>query len=303
MVSRLRSLAPGAVAVAVLAGCGGGTEEPLTFAAPVQRAAALTALADGGLRYGELDSGVIRDVRRDGRIRPGVVARISVGRGGQRGLLGLAVDRRGRTFAAWTRPDRRLVVGRVAPGPERLVWRGPRSADLANGGHLAFAPDGRLVIGVGDLQAPERIADPRAPNGKLLALDPGGRPDQRPAVLSAGWNNPYAFAYTPSGELWVADNAPGRRPERLARGDLGPGPRRVTVIEPKVAASGLAALADGRLALCGVVSRHLDLYEIEDGRARALRDDTPAECLLGVARLRDGRLVLAREDDLRVLRP
>src|SRR5665648_375351 len=104
----------------------------------------------------------------------------------------------------------------------RIVWCGPPSATLANGGHLAFAPDGRLLIGIGDLQHPRRAQRADTPNGKLLSLRPDGPPTQRPAVVSSGWNNPFAFTFTPSGTLWVADNSPGTRPERLAPGASDP---------------------------------------------------------------------------------
>ncbi|MGH9164387.1 MAG: PQQ-dependent sugar dehydrogenase, partial [Acidimicrobiales bacterium] len=218
-----------------------------------------------------------------------------------RGLLGVAVDAGGRTFAAWTRPDGRLVVGQVAPAPERLAWLGPPSTDLANGGHLVVAPDGRLVIGIGDLRAPPLVDDPGAPNGKLLSLDPDGPPDQSPRVLSRGWNNPFAFTYTPGGQLWVADNAPGRRPERLARGDGGGPPTAVTELAGKSAPSGLAALADGRLALCGFVSRRLDVYRVGGETARRGRRPLAEDCATGAVRLADGRLAYADESSIRVL--
>lgn len=265
--------------------------------------AALAALEGGGLRFGERRSGIVLQADARGRVRGAPIARVAVSSAGQRGLLGLAVDRRGATFAAWTRPDRRLVVGRLAPGRPRLVWRGPPTSTLANGGHLAFAPDGRLVIGIGDLQDPARTRDPRAPNGKLLSLDPSGPPSQEPRVLSSGWNNPFAFAFTRGGALWVADNSPGRRPERLARGDRGR-PMSVTDLPRKTAPSGLAAVSDRELAVCGVVSGRLDLYALDgSGRARSRPRTLAADCRLGVVRLAGGRLAYSTGAAIRVLRP
>ncbi|MEP6625860.1 MAG: PQQ-dependent sugar dehydrogenase, partial [Acidimicrobiia bacterium] len=167
----------------------------------------------GGLLFAERVSGRVRRVDAAGRLVPEPVARVAVSVAGQRGLLGVAVDGADRVFAAYTGtgPGRPILVAEVVP-ESRPVWSGPPSAKLANGGHLVYDPHrARLVIGIGDLLDRARSADPTAPNGKLLLLDPDGPPDQRPAVLSARWNNPFAFALTDAGALWVADNVPGEK--------------------------------------------------------------------------------------------
>ena len=252
------------------------------------RASALVVTRGGELLAGELETGVI--VSSSSRTMP--PARLKVATGGQRGLLGLAADRRGRVYAAYTRRgDRRIVVDRIAPGSIRRIWTGPRSADLANGGHLAIAPDGRLVIGIGDLQQPARRADPHAPNGKLLALRTNGR-NQRPAVLSSGWNNPFAFVFTPDGRLWVADNSPGRRPERLARGDLGGPPQEVSELTRKTAPSAIAAISPTELAICGFVSETLDRYRLAQGRWR-FAETIARGCRYGVVGLPRARLAFS----------
>jgi len=259
--------------------------------------AAMAALPDGGVLFAERLTGRIRRVDADGRVDPVPVAAVEVSTRGQRGLLGLAVAGDGRVFAAWTDARRRLLVGEVAPGPRRIVWEGPPTARRANGGRLAFAPDGRLVIGIGDLLQAARVDDPMTVNGKLLALDPGGAPDQIPAVVSQGWNNPFAFAFAPDGTMWVADNAPGTQPERLTRADIrGP----VTELPAETAPSGLAVDDAGRLLVCGYASRRLLRYEVVDGRGQRpemLADD----CRLGVVVLNDGRTVYATENRLMVL--
>lgn len=301
--------AAGAVILLLVVGCGSSAlkrPEPARSGRLLTRAtgaAALVALPGGGLRFGELD-GRIRDVTPAGRVSD--VVRLRVASGGQRGLLGLAVDARGRTFAAYVAPGgrRRLVVARVAPGPRHEVWRGPPSTDLANGGHLAFAPDGRLTIGIGDLQDPPAARRADTVNGKLLTLDPRGRPGQRPRRLTGGWNNPFAFAWTPRRELWVADNAPGRRRERVARAD--PRGRRAPLLELSrhTAPSGLAALGDAELALCGYASRRLERVVLEPGAApRIVAPPLATDCTLGVTRLTDGRIAYATQRAILVLRP
>ncbi len=128
----------------------------------------------------------------------------------------------------------------------------------------------------------------------MLSLEPNGPPNQVPRVLSAGWNNPFAFTFTPDGRLWVADNATGNQPERLARGDRGK-PHEVTNLPRTTAPSGLAALPNGDLALCGIVSGTLDRYRHEpDGRWKRI-STIATGCRYGVALLDDGRL--AYSDD------
>jgi hypothetical protein len=293
-VRGVRSIALVATLVG-LAGCGErGTQRPRILVADAREPAALAPLPDGGLRYGELKTGVIREVGLAGGGRGRVIAHVAVSNRGQRGLLSLAVDRAGRTFAAWTTPSRRLVVGRVAPGPLRLVWRGPPTVELGNGGHIAFSPAGALVVSVGDRG--------RSRAGVLLRLDPAGPPSQRPTVLSRGWNNPFAFAFDGRGRLWVADNAPGSGPERLARGDRGV-PLDVTALPPRTAPSGLAARGE-RLFVCGVVSFSLDPYRVT-AAGRAVADGRPLarDCSLGTVVLADGRIAYANRQRIEVIAP
>lgn len=309
--ARRAPLALAAVAVTVAAGCGAQQrpDEPVPAPHVLVARAAMTAamlpLPGGGVRFGELKTGVVRDADSRGRVDPRPVARVAVSTKGQRGLLGLVLDRRGRTFAAWTDRDGRILVGRVAPGRQRIVWRGPPSTTLANGGHLAFAPDGRLVIGIGDLQHPRRARLADSLNGKLLALRPAGPPTQRPRIVSRGWNNPYAFTFTATGALWVADNAPGERPERLAPGASDPHPSTFLELPPNTAPSGVAAISSTQVAVCGVRSRRLERYRLRGTRPPLGPQGAPlaTDCALGVVRLTDGRLAYATFDQIKVARP
>lgn len=263
---------------------------------------AVAVLPDGAFRYAERRTGRIRQVDPNGRLRSRVVASVAVrSTPGQRGLLGLAIDPKGETFAAWTRrSDGRLVVGQVAPGATRLVWEGPASADLANGGRLAFAPDGRLLIGIGDLEQPSRTADPGAPNGKLLLLDPHREPSQIPRVLTSGWNNPFAFSYAPGGDLWVADNAPGRRPERITRGDRTGGPQTTTGALRPMAPAALVALSDHRLGVCGYISRVMREVRIDGDRPSPPGRVLVRRCAIAAAVLPDGRVVVTDDHSVSV---
>jgi hypothetical protein len=258
--------------------------------------AAMAAMPGNRVRLGELETGVIRTL--DGP----AVGHVAVSTGDQRGLLGLAVDENGTTYAAYTQRGgaRRLVVDKVGVGAVRRVWTGPPSARDGNGGHIALAPDGRLVIGVGALGHPELIDRPDVPNGKLLSLSLDGPATQTPRVLSSGWNDPYAFTFTPDGTLWVADDAAGRTPERLGRGD-GKGPR--TPLGRPTGPSGLAAIDDHTLAVCGVANQRLDRYTIDgDGRTH-FAGTISNGCTFGVVRRGDGTLLVSTASGLVTVRP
>ena len=258
---------------------------------------------DGGLLYGERLSGRVRSVDARGVLAPTPIAAVGVAGAldDQRGLLGLARISDGGLYASWTRrEDRRLVVGELAPtntGAPRLVWVGPVSADRANGGTLAIAANGELLIGIGDLLEPRTLADRSTrPNRKILMLDPAGPPTQIPRIVSRGWNNPYALAVGRDGTPWVADNAGGAMRERIGRADrpasaASPlGPRRHTI-----APSGLVELGRGRLGVCGFVSRRVVLYRVVDGVIRATGVTVAQPCATGVTRLTDGRIATLTE--------
>lgn len=276
-------------AVCLFVSCAQAPKEGV-LVARAPEAAAMVALPDGGLLYGERKTGRILNDERE------LIARVNVISKGQRGLLGLAVDGDENVFAAWTRRDGRIVVGQVAPGKQRLVWLGPPSANLANGGHIAFSPKGMLYIGIGDLEDPGSVSDLKAPHGKILRLNPAGPEDQTPKMISYGWNNPFAFDFTPSGELWLADNAPGKQEERLLRADPV-GPR--TVLPDRSVPSGLATVDDDSIFVCMYRTKVLQRYDIAANTARPVGEPIARDCRLGVVFLKDGRLAYSTGESIR----
>lgn len=293
-----------ALLAVVGAACGGGSSAGPSIASRilspgVTDVTALVSLPNGSLRVGVRASGVVADVSPSGTVGP-PIARVDVRTDGQRGLLGVAVDGAGRTFASWTRPDGRLVVGQVAPGPGRPVWEGPLSARLANGGHLAVRT-GRLVIGIGDLTEGSRKDDPSAINGKLVTLDPDSGPDQTPRPLSSGWNNPFAFTVLDDGAVWVADNVPGESGERLVRGD-GAATQEPVLLPKGTAPAGIDHIGPDNLVVCGYKSGALLRYHLVNGRPR--REQLLAmDCRTAAVALAVGRVVYAATDGLRILTP
>ena len=160
--------------------------------------------------------------------QPGRILRVAGGRtevvldlrqrvrlGAEQGLLGLAFHPDFATnrllYASWTdrRGDSRVAEFRAGEArPVRELLRVDQPEENHNGGHVAFGPDGRLHLGLGDGGGafdPRRTAqDPASKLGKLLATPVDGPP--RWEVVLAGLRNPWRFAFDPAlGEVWVAD--------------------------------------------------------------------------------------------------
>ena len=145
-----------------------------------------------------------------------------VGTGTERGLLGIAFHpgfaTNGRVFLHWSdpagdtrvaefaaRPDHRSI----RPRPLRQLLFVDQPEENHNGGQLAFGPDGRLHIGLGDGGGafdPHRIAqDTDRHLGKILATDVDAEtPTWEPVLI--GLRNPWRFSFDPAlSEIWVAD--------------------------------------------------------------------------------------------------
>jgi hypothetical protein len=292
--------AVGVAATVIASALFGSTQTGTVLVPQAAFPSAMEALPDGSLLYAERATGRIRVVRANGSVDGETLARVAVRTDGQRGLLGLARTARGDVFAGWVDPAGSLLVGRVAPGPVQVIWRGPTTRRQSNGGRIAFTPDGQqLFVAVGDLLDPALVTDPSASNGKLLLLDPSGPESQTPEIHSSGWNNPFAFAADEDGTIWVADNSPGSEPERLARVSPEGVVTVLAELPARTAPSGLARVPGG-LLVCGFRSRALLVYPL---RGTVLDEPlTLAEdCALDVVALADGRVAYANEREIRVL--
>ena len=287
-------------AVLPLTACGDdGAASPFTEARrlPASQATGLAVAADGRLLVGERLTGRIRsfDLATGAARGDRTVADLDTDLV-QGGLLGLAaVD--GDVVASYTADDGRITVGRVAAdGAVAVRWTGPEAQEEANGGRLVVS-DGRLVIGIGDLLDPKRSPDPTTPNGKLLVLADDGTT----APLAAGFNNPFALGGGADGTLWVADNAPGSKQERILR-VTGGDPEVIATWTDTRVPTGIAVVDDDRIAVCNFASgelRLVDVTEPGDGSGDLLADD----CRYGVVALPKGGLAYAAEDQVVVLDP
>ena len=162
-----------------------------------------------------------RVVRLAGRRRT-VLLDISerVKTGAEQGLLGMAFHpdfaTNRRLYLHWsdvkgdTRvAELRLRSGRIDLASARELLHVVQPEENHNGGGLAFGPDGRLYLGLGDGGGafdPRRTAqDPGSRLGKLLSADvDAGRPDWRAELL--GVRNPWRFWFDFGlGEIWIGD--------------------------------------------------------------------------------------------------
>jgi glucose/arabinose dehydrogenase len=168
-----------------------------------------------------------------------------VGSGGERGLLSVAFHPQyasnGFFFVDYTdtsgdtRVERYHVSAdrnRADPASARLVIGIDQPYANHNGGLVAFGPDGKLYIGMGDGGGGgdplETGQDPTQLLGKLLRLDVdgaapyavpadnpyAGRTDRRPEIWAMGVRNPWRFSWDrAAGLLYVADVGQNRLEE------------------------------------------------------------------------------------------
>lgn len=163
-----------------------------------------------------------RVVRIEGRRRRTVIdLRGEVKVGAEQGLLAAAFHpdfaRNRRLVLHFTnrRQDTRVIElrlprRRAAKAARRLLLAERQPEENHNGGTVAFGPDGKLYLGMGDGGGafdPRRDAqDPRSRLGKILFadVDTPGPPRWRALVL--GLRNPWRFTFDPPlNEMWIGD--------------------------------------------------------------------------------------------------
>ena len=160
--------------------------------------------------------------------------------GGEQGLLSVAFHpdyaENGLLYVDYTdlNGDTRVVEFQalddrtgVDPASGRVLLAIEQPYSNHNGGQLAFGPDGRLWVGMGDGGSagdPEnRAQDLSSRLGKLLTLDVSeSRPT--PEIAAYGLRNPWRFAFDrENGDLWIGDVGQGEFEEidRLPRAEVG----------------------------------------------------------------------------------
>lgn len=166
----------------------------------------------------ERDSGRIVEITPDREVRE-IVTVPDVRFGGEGGLLGLAVDPSGNqvyvysTAADGNRVQRHRLSGspgELALGQPIDVIAGLPSAGTHNGGRVAFGPDGKLYVTVGDAGDRQAAQDVDELAGKILRLEPDGAiPADNPfagsPVYSYGHRNPQGIAWAPDGRMFASE--------------------------------------------------------------------------------------------------
>jgi glucose/arabinose dehydrogenase len=165
--------------------------------------------------------------------------------GGERGLLSMAFhpqySQNGYFFINYTdrTGDTRVVRYRVSanrnvadPASAQEILHVPQPYANHNGGLVAFGPDGKLYVGMGDGggsgDPDENGQDPLELLGKMLRLDVdgplpyripadnpyAGRTDVRPEIWASGLRNPWRFSWDRTANLlYVADVGQSRLEE------------------------------------------------------------------------------------------
>ncbi|MEJ7788486.1 MAG: PQQ-dependent sugar dehydrogenase [Thermoleophilaceae bacterium] len=155
-------------------------------------------------------------VGRRGPVRTLVDLRNEVVTGAEQGLLGLAFHpgfaRNRRLYLHWTdlQGDTRVAEFTLGAGKRRELLFVDQPEENHNGGQLAFGPDGRLYLGLGDGGGafdPHRNAqDTDDLLGKLISadVDADGEPGWR--VELYGLRNPWRFSFDAGlNDVWIGD--------------------------------------------------------------------------------------------------
>ena len=140
--------------------------------------------------------------------------------GAEQGLLGIAFHpdfaTNRRLYLHW-RTRRRHARGRVPRAPRREIDPAVRELlhvdqpeENHNGGQLAFGPDGRLYLGLGDgggaFDPTRTRAGPATSGSASCSRSTSTRRAATGDVVLTGLRNPWRFSFDPAlGEVWIGD--------------------------------------------------------------------------------------------------
>ncbi|HEY0493854.1 MAG TPA: PQQ-dependent sugar dehydrogenase [Candidatus Dormibacteraeota bacterium] len=186
-------------------------------------ATALAWAPDGRLFFAER-AGAIKTF--DGKVAT-AFASVQPSTSGERGLLGLAVSpgftRDHFVYAFYSRSDdetRQRVVrwtdkGGLGTNLTTIVDNLPGGTDCCHkGGRLAFGPDGKLYVTLGEVHVASDAQNPARLGGKILRYNADGTvPADNPfgagnPVWAIGLRNPFGIAFAADGKMMVTDNGP-----------------------------------------------------------------------------------------------
>lgn len=211
----------------------GEAVQVVPFAGGLENPWGMAFLPDGGVLVTERP-GRLRLISPDGKVGAPIAGVPRVSARGQGGLLDVALDpdfaRNRLIYFSYAEPRAdgaatsvaraRLAEGnRVLTGLEVLFRQQPAySGNLHFGSRLAFAPDGKLFITLGErFDLSEKAQDLGVTLGKIVRINPDGSipadnpfratPGARPEIYSLGHRNVQAAAIEPAtGRLWTVEH-------------------------------------------------------------------------------------------------
>jgi glucose/arabinose dehydrogenase len=214
---------------------------------------ALTVAPDGTIFYGERLTGKIGWIDPvNGTVHPFATIRIPKTTLPGRGIQSLALHPRypaspyvyvsvARTVNGAGKVQLLRLTSSGGKGTAlRTLFQAPAGTDH-NASRLAFGPDGKLYMAVGEAGSPATAQDLGLANGKILRMGPyGGIPRENPfgnsRVWAYGLRNTIGMAFDPQGgRLWETDNGPECNDEvnRIVRGgNFGWGPSETCATPP-----------------------------------------------------------------------
>lgn len=217
-----------------LASCGGGgsggggnnggmlTAQLVTDGATFPTA--LRFLPDGDILFTEKNTGNVRIIE-NGALLPDPVFHVDVNTSGERGLLGLAVDpnfaSNNFVYIFYTKSSgtenevlRFTITGNVGGSATPIVSGLPANS-IHDGGRIAFGPDGKLYVTLGDVGTSSNSQTDATPAGKVLRYNPNGSiPGDNPVggnpMFAKGLRNSFGLAIDQnSGTVYLSENGPG----------------------------------------------------------------------------------------------
>lgn len=190
-----------------------------TFVPGANFPVSLAFAPDGRLFYNELQTGNIRVVLANGQLQSQPFATVSpLATTGEQGLLGLAIDpnfsSNGFVYVYHTHPTplrNRVIRFTDSSGAGTnltvIVDNLPVNSNH-NGGRLAFGPDGRLYVTIGDAGNPANSQSATALAGKVLRFDTSV-PLPTAQVFALGLRNPFGLTFhRVTGTAYVTENGP-----------------------------------------------------------------------------------------------